>query len=408
MMRLASTSLIAVCMLLLAFGTQRASAFTDLSAEQWAEVEARGELEPTRQWMRDLHAEVNNPRQLSVEDQLALIDSGYGLPTQITSPDQPAGSLRVNYDMNDVIDERDVLGLGLDFTERGTSVTVPHGSPKGLTILLKFSDQAPTDKTFSSSGSIVNDGNHNAAWADNNWYDQTPMVNIEESSVSNYYNAMSNGKLNLDGDVFNDPLVCDTDGWITANVTRASITGSGGVFDVIEDALQQIDPHVDFADYDSNNDGFLDGLTVIYAGSSNSATIFWHFRFIAIYMTADNIVINSGIWTGEEAPLRTWCHEFGHELGLPDLYDTGGSPAVNGVGQYGLMAEWYTGQGASAGDVRLVTLQAALRGSGGRADDDISDRLYPQPCDASRTRGFPAAQLAQRRSRAGIFPCGIP
>ncbi|MCB1219477.1 MAG: M6 family metalloprotease domain-containing protein [Planctomycetales bacterium] len=322
-----------------------AFAFTTPSNEEWAELERQGKAESTRQWMRELSDEVSTVPQLSIAEKLQLIDEGYGLPTQIFSPGQAAGSMRVNFDSNEVIDERDILGMGFDFTDKNASTTVPHGSPKGLTILLKFTDQAPTDKTFNSSGTLVNDVNHDAAWADNKWYDQAAPPTIEDCSVSNYYDANSGGRLTLDGDVFNNGAVCDADGWITCNVTRASITNSTQVYNAIENALQQADPHIDYSNYDSNNDGFIDGLTVIYAGASNSSTIFWHFRFVAIYMTADGVTINSGIFTGEQAQVRIWCHEFGHELGLPDLYDTGGSPAVDGVGQYGLMAGWYTGQG---------------------------------------------------------------
>ena len=39
---------------------------------------------------------------------------------------------------------------------------------------------------------------------------------------------------------------------------------------------------------------------------------------------------------GERNPLGVWCHEFGHELGLPDYYDTDGSS--EGVGNWAVMA----------------------------------------------------------------------
>jgi immune inhibitor A len=336
---------LALLVLLCAFvhsGT--ALAFTDLSQEQWAEVDAQGKRAETEAWMTKLRDEVNNPVQLSTDDQIALIDRDFGLPTQITVPNQAAGSLKVNFDRNDVIDERDILGLGFDFTERTTSTTVTHGSPKGLVLLLKFTDKAPSDKTGNSSGGTSPDVNHDAAWADDHWFDQTAPPTLSATSVSNYYDAQSGGRLTLDGDVFNNAAVCDAEGWITANVTRASLNTTQKVYDVIENALQQADPHIDYTDYDSNNDGFLDGLTVIYAGDSPGGVL-WHFRFVAIYMTADGITINSGIWSGEEAYIHTWCHEFGHELGLPDLYDTGGAPAMPGIGQWGLMGSWYVDQG---------------------------------------------------------------
>ncbi|MEC8878027.1 MAG: PKD domain-containing protein, partial [Candidatus Thermoplasmatota archaeon] len=41
-------------------------------------------------------------------------------------------------------------------------------------------------------------------------------------------------------------------------------------------------------------------------------------------------------YSSERRPLGVWCHEFGHELGLPDFYDTDGSS--EGIGHWGVMA----------------------------------------------------------------------
>ena len=112
----------------------RVLAFSDLSAEQWAEIDKQGKRAETEQWMMEWRDAVNNPVAPSTEELLALIDEGYGLPTKISSPDQPAGSLRVNFDMNDVIDERDVLSMGLEHTRKTPSMTPTHGSPKGLVL----------------------------------------------------------------------------------------------------------------------------------------------------------------------------------------------------------------------------------------------------------------------------------
>ena len=43
---------------------------------------------------------------------------------------------------------------------------------------------------------------------------------------------------------------------------------------------------------------------------------------------------------GERNPLGVWCHEFGHELGLPDYYDTDGSSEGKPLGNYG---RWFLG-----------------------------------------------------------------
>jgi len=118
-------------------------------------------------------------------------------------------------------------------------------------------------------------------------------------------------------------------------------------------AAQQIaaDPNINFADYDSNNDGIVDGFHFIFAGrcqaSGGGAGTIWSHKSqfnppvskngktISIYSCSPELSSPSAITT-----IGVICHEMTHAFGAPDFYDTnyeiGGS--FNGTGNWDIMA----------------------------------------------------------------------
>ena len=94
---------------------------------------------------------------------------------------------------------------------------------------------------------------------------------------------------------------------------------------------------VDFSDYDSNGDGYVDNIFFYYAGYNEAEgggndTIWPH----AFGFYGSNSITYDGVKLGRYActselrgrsgttmcGIGTFCHEFGHVLGLPDFYDT--------------------------------------------------------------------------------------
>ena len=113
--------------------------------------------------------------------------------------------------------------------------------------------------------------------------------------------------------------------------------------------LADRDFDVDFSLYDNDKDGKVDFVFVIYAGygeadSDIAATIWPHYYTLyddyQVKVVLDGKIINAYACCSERQytgtslrrrntePLRcgigTFCHEFSHVLGLPDLYDTEG------------------------------------------------------------------------------------
>lgn len=133
-------------------------------------------------------------------------------------------------------------------------------------------------------------------------------------------------------------------------------------------ALVAADPYIDYAGFDTDGNGVLDSselhLVVIFAGyeysySASYTPYVWAHRW-SLYapVTApslDGVTVGSTgggyMALGERhathaATIGVICHELGHNLGLPDLYDTDGSS--DGVGAHCLMGSgsW----GAASGD----------------------------------------------------------
>ncbi len=114
-----------------------------------------------------------------------------------------------------------------------------------------------------------------------------------------------------------------------------------------EDACVVADPYVDFTQYDITGDGYVDGIFVVHAGpgyedTGNTGAIHSHVWSVQAELILDGVQIGlysmepeeSG--TGGLSPIGVYCHEYGHVLGLPDLYDY--DYDTDGIGYWSLMA----------------------------------------------------------------------
>jgi len=181
-------------------------------------------------------------------------------------------------------------------------------------------------------------------------------------SMKEFYYRNSYGNFILQGDVV---------GWYHAANTSDYYTnfcdGSDGLGPyphnaqkLVEEAVDAADPDVDYSQYDNNGDGYVDGVFVIHAGTGyeetgNHCEIHSHQWGISsrykdgVYVQAYSIEPEESPYNQGLIPIGVFCHEFGHVLGLPDLYDTDYSS--NGAGDWALMASGsYNGGSRSPSD----------------------------------------------------------
>jgi len=110
---------------------------------------------------------------------------------------------------------------------------------------------------------------------------------------------------------------------------------TGGSRSLIYDAIGCCDDFVDFSLYDC--------ILVVHSGENevNSQKIedlwSWGFWEGLSAQTNDGVTFDQGAIVSEFDSLGTFCHEYGHILGLPDLYTYDESSSEFLVGRFGLM-----------------------------------------------------------------------
>ncbi|MBU1626605.1 M6 family metalloprotease domain-containing protein [bacterium] len=163
-------------------------------------------------------------------------------------------------------------------------------------------------------------------------------------SMADYFNEVSYGKFHIIGDAV---------GWYTAKNERAYYgankdSGSDDfkkVEELVIEAVTAADPYIDFSKYDNDNDGEVDAVNIFHSGkgeeSGGSEDDIWaHMRSIGSFKTDDSVKVSSytiqpELYYDDMTAIGIYCHEFGHVLGLPDLYDSDDSSS--GIGYFGLM-----------------------------------------------------------------------
>ena len=202
--------------------------------------------------------------------------------------------------------------------------TPNNNASRGLFLLVNFTDSVfkPTN-TRAEMDSMLNQRGYN--------YNNAP------GSVRDYFIEQSGGRYAPHFDVFGPVTLNHPESYYGANVGPQNDTDVKA-YQMIIDACNALDSQIDFTLYDSNNDGEIDFVYVIYAGmgandGGHPNTIWPHQWYIGaggkgMRVGYDGKVLNSyacgpelnGI--KERCGIGILCHEFSHVLGLPDYYDT--------------------------------------------------------------------------------------
>ncbi|MDQ8705734.1 immune inhibitor A [Streptomyces sp. LHD-70] len=206
----------------------------------------------------------------------------------------------------------------------------------------------------------------------------------KKQSVKKYFEKQSSGRYSVDGEVSD---------WVKVDYNEARYgsnycgdTNCANVWDAVRDGTKQwaadqkaagkTDAEIkaqlakydewDRYDFDADGnfneaDGYIDHFQIVHAGEDESAgggvegeNAIWAHRWYAYGSDAGKTgpaenksggteVGDTGIWVGdytmqpENGGLGVFAHEYGHDLGLPDLYDTSGK-GENSTSYWSLMS----------------------------------------------------------------------
>lgn len=193
------------------------------------------------------------------------------------------------------------------------------GQVRGLTILVNFQDVTSTT-TAADVDEMLNGTNY------------TRNGNI--CSVREYFQRVSNGKLDYTNTVV---------GPFTLSQNRQHYLNNL----LVEEALNlAVASGLDLTQFDSQNEGIIDALNILYAGQSVYQGELWpHNSFINLQfgLMRTNLYLLTGLGRNPfELSIGTFCHENGHLLcRFPDIYDYGSREGddqdSSGIGHYCLM-----------------------------------------------------------------------
>lgn len=198
-------------------------------------------------------------------------------------------------------------------------------------------------------------------------------------SVYDYYRWVSENRMQVRGRVVARVQLAGTRAYYAAGGHGLAYGATPrNVYGALYEALLVCRDSVDWAPFDQDRDGYVDMLWFVHAGTagemSSDRDDFWSFTsrmsggwrsgtsFVTrqvvpgtteLFFRIDRFATmpeRSVIRPGGRIEIGVFCHEFGHALGLPDLYDTStlGSAANVGPGNWSLMSTGgYGGNGVS-------------------------------------------------------------
>lgn len=232
--------------------------------------------------------------------------------------------------------------------EPGPNLLKGYGYCETVTILMQFPDNRADTIEHSPA-------RFDSMLYSTGVYNQGPY---RQGSLNDYFLENSYGQYDVRGAVAGNR-------WFTSQYNYSRYydgnyllsTGS----QLARENIQQVDPYVDFRQFDLNSDGYIDAMFMVHAGpdgaDNGNVNCLWSHAIPSFnYLTQDGVRIRGVTNVPEYAMvgpnrdttlccIAVMCHELGHLVGLPDLYD--GSRYTWGVGYWGLMGYGAWGAGGN-------------------------------------------------------------
>ena len=217
-------------------------------------------------------------------------------------------------------------------------------APRGLVILANFADVAFTTEKAEMDNMLTGEN----YTRDYSYTYRGKTYNVQsQGSARQYFEDASHGQYSPEFDVVGPVTVSKNMKYYGQNDSYGSDLYPQTM---VSEACKLADTQfgVDFTRYDNNGDGYVDFVFVIYAGygeaDGGASTTIWPHSWnllaagtqckvdgktVDLYACGNELDNYSKKHTG----IGTFCHEFSHVLGLPDLY-------VTNTATHSTMNEW--------------------------------------------------------------------
>lgn len=221
------------------------------------------------------------------------------------------------------------------------SGNVAEGQVRGLVILADFSDRSFYDDA-------------NATWT--NRLNSTEVLDAEHPSrrsAREYFLDQSQGKFDITFDVVGPVQLTKSMYYYGENENDWDAHAG----EMVAEACLLADEQVDFSTYDWNGDGEAEMVFVLYAGCGEYITgyderLVWPHQYYLSFsdygtaLTLDGTKVNNYACASEmfyddskrsiQNGIGTFCHEFSHCLGLPDLYPS--TSAIDYIDEWSILS----------------------------------------------------------------------
>ena len=205
--------------------------------------------------------------------------------------------------------------------------TVKHG----LVILAQFADLGFKHKRADFEALLTKEGY---------------SMNNASGSAKEYFDAQFGGSVDFEFSVSDIVTLSQDLAYYGGNTSVAKgVESDKNPEEMVIEACRLVDPHIDFSLYDDDGDGEVDNVFVFFAGGDEAEgagddCIWSHAWYIkdgaGRNLVLDGKTINRYACTSEMtryqdasgkivqrlAGIGSFCHEYSHTLGLPDMYDT--------------------------------------------------------------------------------------
>ncbi len=257
--------------------------------------------------------------------------------TEIVAKAKAANSRREADAHNVCAHPQPVLRKGMSKTQNHSNFDAFRGNKKGLIILVNFQD---VQYTTTNPKAFYNKVANTLNFSEGNY----------KLSIRDYFRKQSYGRFDLQFDVIG-PVTVSQD--MVYYGEQQGETHDLRPAEMVKEAVELVQDSVRFADYDWDGNGEVDNVFILYAGYNQAegapTDAIWPHKWslssgTGSALTLQGMRINTYACSSEmrgksgstNCGIGTFCHEFSHCMGFPDLYDTSYSGNI-GVGSWDLM-----------------------------------------------------------------------